>query len=426
MAEPGRANVAPVSRAGGAREIDARALASALFTEHLDLAALRRLAKSRPGSAALRDEARAETPEAAQSRARPLAPQAPAATPPVRTSFGWLTQTLAACAAATCALGFGVFTVGSGDAPITEPPAILAQFAQPDLPVASGLLVALPGEETSAPALTRLAMRAAPPAAEPPLPLSYRSTLPTEAREPGLPEAVGSGSIKAPGRRLADPILNTAPLRLVPPRGAETAHVPQRPRVQPAAFQTPSFRTSPGDTPTNVYSTRISLVAAGADMTGYHRSPAMLPLPSGDSLGLAATLDMRAPASTKPEGASLRPLPRPFGLATAGEPETSQALVASPAQRTRIVVHYAAASGSDAATEAAAIIRAAGFEGVELRAVAFNVSRGSTRFFHARDGETAGVIGTALTQGGQATTRQDFTHFQSLPSLGTIEVWIAG
>lgn len=92
--------------------------------------------------------------------------------------------------------------------------------------------------------------------------------------------------------------------------------------------------------------------------------------------------------------------------------------------RLRIVVHYNPAA-TLSALEAAALIRDAGLGNVELRQVPLSVSRSNTRFFHAEDRGAGERIANILSRSGLPTVHSDFTHFSPPPRLGMIEVWVA-
>lgn len=136
-----------------------------------------------------------------------------------------------------------------------------------------------------------------------------------------------------------------------------------------------------------------------------------------------------APGEPDPAAA---PLPRPQRIAGAEGPTPMMAaraiqgpIAATSAAATRVVVHYSALQPAPARGPVEATLSAVGFRRVEWREVSFGVSSTNARYFHSGDRGVSGEAVAALGGAGHAIDLRDFTHYAPSPSVGTIEIWLA-
>lgn len=110
-------------------------------------------------------------------------------------------------------------------------------------------------------------------------------------------------------------------------------------------------------------------------------------------------------------------------LATRSQPNASAAPAGLAAPR--IVVHVPAGSLSAEALSARLLTDLGAHPGtVETRQVAATPSRPTIRYFHPEDEPAARQAAGWMAGAGLAWTVRDFSGYQSLPSRGTIEVWL--
>jgi hypothetical protein len=89
----------------------------------------------------------------------------------------------------------------------------------------------------------------------------------------------------------------------------------------------------------------------------------------------------------------------------------------------RIVVHYEGAKES--AEDVAELLNSVGFGQSELRRVPFRIATTNVRYFHRQNRRVAVDVTDVLRAMGSRSELRDFTDYSPLPSVGTIEVWIA-